>query len=170
MGELYRNKYRTTSARLKDWDYSTPWWYYVTICTKDMRCWLGKVKNESVVHNKIGMIVKKYFEDIPVHFNFAETDYHIVMPNHVHGIIIINPSVETGHAPSLRKPTLGNIVGNFKSAVTRWSHKNDHPYFAWQPRFYDHIIRNEHDLYRIRKYIENNPLKWELDKYYVNTL
>lgn len=76
--------------------------------------------------------------------------------------------VETGHAPSLRtnKPTLGNVAGSFKSALTKWTHPNGYPAFKWQTRYYDHIIRNEMDLYRIRMYIQNNTLKWEVDEYY----
>jgi len=86
------------------------------------------------------------------------------MPNHIHGIIIIN-AVKTGHTPSLQ-PTLGNVIGSFKSAVTRRAHQDSYPTFAWQTRLYDHVIRNEDDLFCIRNYIQNNPLKWELDEYY----
>jgi len=82
-------------------------------------------------------------------------------------IIILNGNVETGHAPSLqKKQTLGNVIGSFKSAVAKYANENGLKSFSWQSRFYDHIIRNEKDLYRIRKYIQNNPLKWELDEYY----
>ncbi|MFO7526780.1 MAG: hypothetical protein R6W68_15105, partial [Ignavibacteriaceae bacterium] len=63
-------------------------------------------------------------------------------------------------------PTLGNVVGSFKSALTKWAHQNGYPAFKWQAKYYDHIIRNEMDLYRIRTYIHYNPLKWEADEYY----
>ena len=86
------------------------------------------------------------------------------MPNHIHGIIIIN-NVETGHAPSLqlKRPSLGNIVGSYKSAVTKWCNKNE-ILFKWQSRYFERIIRNEPELYKIRKYIKLNPLKWEIEK------
>ena len=167
--DLYKNKFKIESARLKDWDYAAPGWYYVTICTKDMKCWFGEVKNGKMNLNEFGIIVKNIWNDIPKHYNAAELDYNVIMPNHVHGIIIIN-DVETGHAPSLqmKRPTLGNIIGSFKSAVTKSAHQIGYPHFKWQARFYDHIIRNEKDLYRIRTYLQNNPLKWEVDEYYSN--
>ena len=94
------------------------------------------------------------------------------MPNHIHGIIIINDSVETRDRVSLRqfgstlKNSLSLVINQYKGSVTRFAHKNGNQDFAWQPRFYDHIIRNDKDLHRIRTYIQNNPLKWELDEYY----
>jgi REP element-mobilizing transposase RayT len=167
MMTLYKNKFRIESSRLKNWDYSTPWWYYVTICTKDMKCWFGEVKKGKMVLNDLGNYVENKWKEIPMHYHMVELDYHVTMPNHFHGIIIIN-EVETGHAPSLQMqgPSLGNIVGGFKSSISKWAHKNNYVNFKWQPRFYDHIIRNENDLRRIRTYIQNNPLKWELDEYY----
>ena len=165
---LYKNKFRTESSRLKDWDYSIPWWYYVTICTKDMKCWFGEVNKGKMILNDLGKIAYHIWNETPKHYPAVELDYSVIMPNHVHGIITIN-YVETGHAPSLlqvKGPTLGNIVGSFKSAVSKWAHKNNYNNFHWQSRFYDHIIRNENDLRRIREYIKNNPLKWELDEYF----
>ena len=100
--DLYKNKFRIKSSRLKDWDYSTPWWYYVTICTKDMKCWFGEIRNGKMIYNQIGKKAVEYFENIPKHFLSSEIDYFIVMPNHVHGIIIINDTVETRHGVSLQ--------------------------------------------------------------------
>ena len=136
-----------------------------------MQCWLGQVKNGKMILNDLGKIVGQIWQEIPKHYVSTELDDYVIMPNHVHGIIIIN-DVETGHAPSLqiKQPTLGNIIGSFKSAVTKQARQNDHLYFKWQPRFYDHIIRNENDLRRIRTYIQNNVLKWEVDEYYRKTL
>ncbi|MGB8316872.1 MAG: transposase [Ignavibacteriaceae bacterium] len=165
--KLFRNKYRVEPNRLKCWDYSTPGWYYITICTRNMKCWFGKIEDEKVVLNGFGKTVEDFWKNIPDHYEKIELDYFVVMPNHMHGIIIIN-SVETGHAPSLQHhgATLGNVIGSFKSAVTKWAHQNGFTTFSWQARFYDHIIRNEADLFRIRNYIQNNPLKWESDEYY----
>jgi putative transposase len=156
---LFKNKYRVDSARLKDWDYSIPWWYYVTICTKDMRCCFGKIKNGEMKSNELGKQVESLWIKIPNHYTSVEIDYHVIMPNHFHGIIILNNSVETGHAPSLQNKvhSLGNVVGSFKSALCKWAHQNGFPSFQWQSRFYDHIIRNEKDLDRIRVYIKYNP-------------
>ena len=165
--KLFKNKFKIESSRLKDWDYSTPWWYYVTICTKNFKNWFGEIKNGEMILNDLGKQVEKCWLNISNHYPNIELDYYVIMPNHFHGILILN-NVETGHAPSLRKhkPTLGNVVGSFKSAVSKWSHNNIFDDFKWQPRFYDHIIRNENDLRMIRTYIQNNPTKWELDEYY----
>ena len=172
---LYKNKFRIESSRLKDWDYSTPWWYYVTICTKDMQSLFGEIKRGKMIHTRIGKQAIECFKNIPQHFSSFEVDYFIVMPNHVHGIIIINDTVETRHGVSLQpkfgrptKHSLSVIVNHYKGAVTRFAKKWGMS-FKWQKGYYDHIIRNENDLRRIRTYIKNNPLKWELDEYYSTT-
>lgn len=85
------------------------------------------------------------------------------MPNHIHAIIIIN-DVGLRHASTLRKISLGNVIGSLKSAISKWAHTNGFTNFKWQRSFYDRMIRNEKELIRIRKYIEQNPLAWELDK------
>lgn len=174
----FKEIFRIESARLEEWDYSNPWWYYVTINTKNHVHYFGKVRNGKVVLNEIGNCAKKIWEEIPKHFQNIELDYYVIMPNHLHGIIIINP-VETRHGVSLQQHTnnnsdvktpymaslpLGDVIGKFKAAVTRWCNKNRNTNFSWQSRFYDRIIRNERELYNIRKYIEQNPLKWELEK------
>jgi len=162
----YKGKYRIESTRLKEWDYSNPWWYYATINTKHHHQHFGNIENNKMNLNELGIIVQKCWNDIPNHFPEVELDYSVIMPNHIHGIIIINPTVETGHAPSLQKhlPSLSNIIGSFKSAVTKSAYEKGYSSFAWQPRFYDRIVRNEKELASIRIYIELNPLKWELEK------
>ncbi|MDF1611530.1 transposase [Stygiobacter electus] len=169
----FKNTFRIESTRLINWDYSTPWWYLVTINTKNHIEFFGKVVNDKMYLNELGKIVDKFWEEIPNHFKNVGLDYYVIMPNHIHGIIIINPIVETGYIPSQDKQSetpymaslpLGDIVGKFKAAVTRWAYKNGYSNFKWQSRFYDRIIRNENELFNIRRYIEQNPLKWELEK------
>jgi REP element-mobilizing transposase RayT len=161
----FQNKYRIESSRLKSWDYSTPWWYYVTINTKNHFEYFGRIERGYVLLNELGLITKNCWENIPEHFPNIELDYFIIMPNHLHGIIIINPIVETPDRATLpQKTTLGQIINQFKGSVKRWANKNNYSNFSWQSRFYDHIIRNEKELYNIRKYIEQNPLKWNLEK------
>ena len=142
-----------------------------------MKCCFGNIKNGEMHLNKSGEIAKQCFIDIPLHFKYAEIDYFIVMPNHVHGIIIINDTVGTRHGVSLQnnmkfgnpvKHSLPVIVNLYKGSVTKLIRKSCFPFFQWQARFYDHIIRNEIDLHRIRMYIKNNPLRWKLDEYYEN--
>ncbi|MBN1299716.1 MAG: hypothetical protein JW995_00735 [Melioribacteraceae bacterium] len=176
---LYKHKYRIESARLKNWDYSTPSWYFVTINTKNKIKWFGEIVGDVIELNDFGKHVEQewlYTAEMRKHI---ELDQYIIMPNHFHGIIIINESkeiksfeknvVETHRDASLRSidknkkyaiNCLSNIIRGFKSSVTKWAHINGYCEFAWQPRFYDRIIRNEIELSRIRNYIKCNPLKW----------
>jgi putative transposase len=179
MVKSFGNKYRIESSRLKDWDYSIPWWYYVTICTKHFRNWFGDVKDGKMILNELGKIVEEEWLKTKEIRSIVDLNYYIVMPNHFHGNIIImdvetsrrdvSKEYETGQRPvstQLQPNSLGSIIGQFKSICTKRIHKLGYEQFQWQPRFYDHIIRNEADLRRIREYIQNNPLKWELDEYY----
>ncbi len=170
---LFAKKYRIKSTRLPQWDYSQPWWYFVTICTKDGDCRFGDVADGQMRLSEIGAIAEKYWQEIPKHFDNVSLDEFIVMPNHIHGIVIIERQQPTkrrrdGACPvSTTKQviTLGNIVGSFKSAVARWCNHDGYKNFVWQPRFYDHIIRNEKSLDKIRFYIHHNVRKWEEDRY-----
>ena len=173
--DLYKGKYRIESTRLEDWDYSSSGYYFVTICTNNMECVLSRITDGKVVLTGIGNIAKRLWLEIPEHFKNVELDEFIIMPNHMHGIVIIN-NVETCHGVSLQKNSnvnkfskpisgsLAMIINQYKSSVARICRKNGYNKFAWQPRFYDHIIRNEKLLQKIREYIHNNPLKWDVDE------
>lgn len=172
---LYKDKYRTNSNRLADWDYSSAGYYFVTICTQNRACHFGNIVQSSMNLSPIGEIAYKYWEDIPKHFDDVSIDQFIIMPNHIHGIIIISePTVETRHAVSLQKQTFGNpipnslptIIRSYKSAVTKWCNENDHT-FLWQRNYHEHIIRNEKELDRIRGYIINNPANWNEDENFI---
>jgi len=151
------------SPRLKSWNYSQPHWYFVTICTADHINYFGDIKNGKVVHNNLGLYAEECLKSISDHYKNVEVDYYVIMPNHIHAIIIIN-DVGLRHASTLRKISLGNVIGSLKSAISKWAHTNGFTNFKWQRSFYDRIIRNEKELYQIRKYIVQNPLAWELDK------
>jgi len=164
------------SPRLKSWDYSNPYWYFVTICTHNHINYFGEIKNEKLFYNKLGLYAEECIKNITAHYKNVEVDYYVIMPNHIHAIIIINPvgtchgtsrqnnNHGLRHASTVQNISLGNIVGSFKSAVTKWANLNDYKYFKWQRRFYDRIIRNENELFQIRKYIELNPLAWDIEK------
>ncbi|NMB83347.1 MAG: hypothetical protein GYA14_16175 [Ignavibacteria bacterium] len=172
----YNSYQNRKSPRLKSWDYSKPHWYFVTIYTHNHINHFGEIKNEKPVLNKLGLHTEDCVKNISSHYKNVEIDYHIVMPNHIHVIIIINPdALGTCHGMSLQndnvrefgKPTKGSlsmIINHFKGAVTKWANLNGHKNFKWQRSFYDRIIRNEKELYQIRKYIEQNPLAWDLEK------
>ncbi len=189
MGEKFKNKYRIPSARLPSWDYGWNAAYYVTICTGHRVEYFGKIENGQMALSVIGKMAEQYWREIPNHFPFVILDAYVIMPNHVHGIIIINKTdngdvtdddnVETpklgvstllsNHNRSHQndkkwKPgTLGVIINQFKRIVTMHARKiNDD--FSWQSRFYDRIIRNENEYNRIQQYIINNPAKWAEDQ------
>ena len=131
-----------------------------------------------------GKIALKCWQEIPAHHANTQLDEFVVMPNHVHGIVVIEkylvgegtvPVVETLRATSLQKdekfsklsPSVGSlstIIRSYKSAVTRLARLTGFSDFAWQSRFYDHIIRDDRTLTNIQRYIVENPIKWELDK------
>lgn len=186
----FKNHFRIETIRLKEWDYSNPWWYYVTLNTKNHIHHFGKVENEKMILNNLGMIVETEWLKTKSLRTNVELDYFVVMPNHFHGIIILNPvetrrgvsqknkiqlMSETRRGESLQndsyaqfgqpiRNSLSVIINQFKGSVKRWANSNNYFNFFWLPRFYDRIIRNEKELYNIRKYIEQNPLKWELEK------
>ena len=182
---LFKNKYRTESTRLKNWDYSQEGAYFITICTQNMTCFFGDIKNGKMKLNEIGEIAHKYWQEIPNHFPNTILDEFVIMPNHVHGILIIakkiaSPNVETpnlgvsterntNHKPEWKPNSLGSIINQYKRICTIES-RSINPNFTWQPRYYDRIIRNKNELNRIREYIINNPLKWELDRNNPNNL
>ena len=172
MQGLYKDKYRIKSTRLKDFDYSSNGAYFVTMCTKNREFYFGHAINGKIKLSDMGKIVEKCWYEIPQHFENVILDEFVVMPNHVHGIIIIDNNrnrihdCRDGVTPSLQRPTLGQIIGYFKYRATKLVNQfqNTPGVPIWQPRFYEHVIRNDHELNRIREYIINNPLKWQLDK------
>jgi putative transposase len=164
------NKYKRHSIRLKDYDYSNPGEYFVTLCTYERECILGKIVDGEMQLSEMGHIARQSWEKIPIHFPNIELDEFIIMPNHLHGIIIINDygsrdvqlNVPTRISP--KRGTLSVIIRTFKAAVTTECRRNNYFEFRWQPRFYEHIVRDDKDLRNVREYIINNPLKWSFDK------
>ena len=166
--------------RLSDYDYSQAGGYFVTICTYNRECILGQVINGETISLPLGEKAKEFWQEIPKHFENVQLDEFMVMPNHIHGIIIIKDETETrrgevsspeydkngGVTPPLQRPTLGQIVAYYKYQTTKLINqiRNIPGSSVWQRNYYEHIIRNENELYRIREYIQNNPLKWELDR------
>ena len=171
---LYKNRYRIESTRLSNWDYAKPAWYFITICTKDHRTYFGEIGDGPVRLSAIGRIVVDEWQKTADIRPYVELDEFVVMPNHIHGIVIIKPPddtprVETSRrgvstTPRLQKASLGSIIGQFKIACTRRIWAAGFRDFARQTRFHDHIIRGERALTAIREYISSNPAKWALDK------
>lgn len=149
--------------RLKGYDYSEERWYFITICTFNRKEIFGQVKRKNMFLNKYGEIAKAIWSEIPKHFENVELDEFIIMPNHIHGIIMHRP-VGTGHALSSNNK-LSIIIGSFKSAVTRQINQSKGKVFKWQRSFYDHIIRTTDSLQSIRQYIAKNPRTWNDDEH-----
>jgi len=238
--ERFKDKYRISSNRLPEWDYSKQSQYFVTICTGKMICCFGEIINGVMQLSAIGKIAQQFWQEIPECFENIMLDKYQIMPNHVHGIVEIvdnqkqrdiirrdainrvstvpahsvstvpahsvstvpahsvstapahsvstapthsistnPPSISTNndvlartpggitgkHNPMLTRNSLSKIIRWYKGRCTYEFGKMGYGnWFAWQPRFYDHIIRNSEELHKIRNYIRNNPLNWNADK------
>ena len=186
MAEKFKNKYRISSTRLQSWDYGNDGAYFITICTKYRHHFFGEIImgefEQEMDLNKIGKIADQYWEEIPDHFPIIELGKYVVMPNHVHGILIIDNPGKTidSNSDSKKEKTIGqlrfqnqgkdtisSVVGSYKSAVSKEAYKL-FPDFAWQARFHDHIIRDAESFERIQNYIENNPKNWKEDRFFTN--
>ncbi len=197
--------YRHGSLRLKGYDYTSEGMYYITICTNHRQHYFGEVTNGKMFPGEIGKTAEMYLKEVSKHFINAVVAEHVVMPNHVHLILVINDRCKfsndgdfSGGGPchgvgpchgmdlpttddtpvgsrhgvtlpngvTLRfgKPVAGSvsvIINHYKASVKRWCNKNDFGFFKWQPRFYDHIIRNEEYCSKIVTYMRNNPKNWK---------
>lgn len=167
------NIHRRRSLRLKDYDYSQAGAYFVTVCVQNRECLFGEVVAGEMQLNNAGRMVVRCWQAIPDHFPHVALDVFVVMPNHVHGIIVLMGGRGTAcRAPTneqFGKPVPGSIptvMRSFKSAATK--HINELRHTAgvpvWQRNYYEHIIRDENSMARIREYIINNPLQWALDR------
>jgi REP element-mobilizing transposase RayT len=156
------------SNRLKIYDYSLPGYYFITICTNDKGDILGKVINEKMILNELGKIVLASWKKLNVMYPYCELDYFQIMPDHFHSILIIN-SVGTSRDLSLQVKTksLSSLIGVFKTISSKGVHLAVYKNFKWQRSFYDRIIRNEKELYNIRKYIRENPYGGILKKIFL---
>jgi len=154
--------------------------YFVTICTSDRSHVFGEIHNEEIQLSEIGTTAQACWHEIPKHFPSIELGAFIVMPNHVHGSIILFDDSRRGvqlnapfkiNAPtknhfsriSPKRNSLGLIVRTYKAAVTTRCLKQGYHDFRWQRSFFDHVIRNHAAHERISNYILTNPPRWELD-------
>lgn len=182
-----RDKHHRRSIRLPDHDYGSPGAYFVTICVQGGECLLGEVVDGEMRLNEWGQIASHYWNRIPKHFGHVRLDGWVVMPNHMHGIVVIvgrgeaspartssignltygaahsqDKDSERDASPLLQTGSLGAIVGSFKSVTTRRINRLRRmpgtPF--WQRNYWEHIIRNEQSLQQIREYIQNNPARW----------
>jgi putative transposase len=157
------------AIRLQGHDYSQPGEYFVTMCTKDRENLFGRIEGEKMQLSEFGDIVSLSWKDLPNHYAQVQADEFVVMPNHVHCIIIITEPDPVGEGPEpspTRRHPLSEIVRSFKTfSARRINESRRTPGVpVWQRNYYEHIIRDERSLDRIRKYIVSNPENWVADE------
>ena len=158
---------RHPSMRLRNYDYTRPNAYFVTICTYHRQILLGKINNGMMDLNSYGDIALSCWEKIPEHYSAITLASFTVMPNHIHGIIIIGDNdIRAGLKPAPTKYSLSEIVRAFKTFSARDINqaRKTPGSPVWQRYFYEHIVRSEEEFNQISEYIINNSLKWILDK------
>jgi putative transposase len=168
------NKHHRRSIRLRSYDYATPGAYFVTICVQGRSCLFGSIIDEQLALNDAGRMVRAVWEALPEQFPALVPDIYVVMPNHFHAVVSIanaRATLELNNGAAALPPTLGQLVGAFKSLTTNayihgvrehgWSRFDRR---LWLRNYYEHIIRYEADLARIRAYIEDNPTRWAADQ------
>jgi REP element-mobilizing transposase RayT len=155
------DKHHRRSIRLKNYDYSGNGAYFVTLCTFDRGCYFDDF-------SMLRKIVENYWLDIPGRYSNTWLDEYVIMPNHFHGILMIDDSQQESLQNS--KPVLGSVIGSFKSlCVNAWlktikeQNINARGKF-WQDNYYEHVVRSEAELESVREYILNNPAQWALDR------
>lgn len=177
-------RHHRRSIRLKGFDYTQPGAYFVTICTQDRACLFGEVVDGEMRLNEAGRMIQSVWREIPAFYADVDTDEFVVMPNHIHGIIVLvgttprgRPDADVngrpddgqarGPAPTLSLP---DVVHRFKTLTTKRyadgvKQSGWRPFIGrvWQRNYYEHIIRNEQSLNTIRQYIHDNPLRWVSD-------
>ncbi len=182
----YAGYHNRRSTRLRGFDYSQPGAYFVTVCIHDRKQNLfGDVVDGKMILNHFGKYAEKCWLDIPRHFPHAKIDEHIIMPNHIHGIIFIaepvratvvranvganNDSPLPGNRVRGTSKTIGSMVRGFKIGVTKWFQASGLGTIVWQRNYYDRVIRDDKSLFHVRHYIRNNPANWATDsEHHVN--
>jgi len=192
--KYHPDKHHRRSIRLQGYDYSQPGAYFITLCTQNRECLFGEILNGEMRLNEFGKIAHQCWLEIPQHFPHVQLDEFVVMPDHIHGIIVLNNIVVVGVGVQNFEPrpqqqnieplqnieprrknayqhviprSVGSIIRGFKIGVTKNFRQNTDIYVVWQRNYYEHIIRNEIELNRIRQYIIDNPKKWRTDENYI---
>ena len=186
------------SIRLKGYDYSQSGLYFITICCYQRECLFGNIMNSQIILNNFGQLIKEEWLKSAEIRKEIEFDDFVIMPNHFHGIVIINQEINSdfmkndvdfqdnnvganGRSPlqqiqssrpkiSMKPKSISSLIAGFKSATTKKINiiRNTPQNPVWQRNYYDHIIRNDESLARIREYVQNNPLSWENDQLHPN--
>ena len=169
-------KHHRRSIRLNGYDYKQTGAYFITICTRERASFFGAISGGEMHCTNAGRIANTAWQELPSRFPSLRLDTFIVMPNHVHGIVVVGAQFI---APELkasqdfgkikpgainRAPTLGVIIRAYKAVSTQLIRRCGAPDFAWQRNYYEHIVWDEKSLNHIREYILANPARWDLDR------
>ncbi|NMC57404.1 MAG: transposase [Eubacteriaceae bacterium] len=171
---VYKNETpKRTHPRLKQYNYSSNGAYFITVCVNGKREMLGKITvgrddlgTPNFELSEYGVIARKYIDSIESHYKDVSIDKYVVMPNHIHLIIIINKDVlfsPADSAPESSRPTA--LIPAIISALKKLTNR-EFGFNMWQSSYYDRIIRNEEEYLKIWQYIDNNPARWAEDEYY----
>ncbi|MBI5436046.1 MAG: transposase [Nitrosomonadales bacterium] len=165
------------SIRLRGYDYSQAGAYFITLCTQKRECLFGGVMGDVMQLNDVGRLVRNVWDMLPDHYAGVTLDTFVVMPNHIHGIVMLNDVGAQFIAPNNddgainrgtinRAPTIGEIIRAFKARCTHGINqlRSVQGVSIWQRNYYEHIIRDESSLQEIREYITNNPVQWANDR------
>jgi putative transposase len=166
---VYRDKYRTSSLRLKNWDYRNAGKYFITICTKNRALSFGSIVEGKMELNDLGRFAYDYLNNLNLHNEYVKMIIHVIMPNHLHAILQLKGIPEqkqTATFGPLQSGSLSSFLNQYKGKITKYATKNQFLWEGWQDSFYDHIIRNDQDYENIYNYIRNNPSQWENDRFY----
>ena len=166
--ELFMDKYRIASARAP-WHQYNGGHYFITICTQDKVHYFGHIENDTMTLSAIGKIVDGVLRETSNHQPFAQIVTYVVMPNHIHFILSVDTQLLPEDMRDGKSSPVATVVGSIKSSVTREARKLN-PYFAWQARYYDHIIRSTKEAAMINSYIVENVARWQMDKFFSSSM
>jgi putative transposase len=162
------HRHHRRSIRLRGWDYASPGAYSVTLCTQDRVALFGEVRDGHMHLSDLGAIVADAWQWLSAHYAHIALDAWCVMPNHLHGILIIRTGgPHDGQTPQGGTPAkpIGQVIGAFKTVSTKHINlaRRSPGATVWQRNFWEHIVRDGDEMDRIRAYIRDNPLTWSLD-------
>lgn len=165
--------------RLQGYDYSQEGRYFITICTKNREFLFGEIMNRTMFYNETGKIAENELLNISSHYENVDIERFVIMPNHVHMIVVIKKRVDSAERINpfpTRKADIPNIIGKYKAGVTRAvgnafmrsgvrseNCRTHSVIVIWQSRYHDHIIRGKKSYQKIYEYVGNNPAQWEAD-------
>lgn len=159
-------------VRLKGYDYSTPGAYFITICTKNRKQYFGEIDvgfgacdKPKMILSPYGIVAEKYIAFMNGKYDNVFVDKYVVMPNHIHLIVVVQNSENSNGALQAPHPT-NTVIPKFISLYKRYCNQ-EYTENIWQTSYHDHIIRGDKDYKEIWEYIENNSLKWQEDEFYI---